>query len=388
MKSFTSFLSEQDASFGKLKHLEHAEDHPINDGVEGFHRSAETMNAVHSALKGEDGDVKLTTKYDGSPSVVFGRHPHTGKFFVGTKSTFNKNPKVNYTPEDIENNHGHSPGLVSKLKAALEHLPKVAPRTGVYQGDMMYTHDDVREQDGKYHFTPNTITYSTPKNSEHGKQIKKARLGIVVHTKYHGDTLENMSAGFDPDVRNFKLHDDVHIISHELNPKKFNHTPENQRYFEHHMEFANDTANQMQPEHLSAVSNQREHVATYINQSVRTGEKPSFKGLVDHVTKKHEKVLDGLKTEKAKMDRSQKLYDHVDYLHKNKQHFENAFTLHHHLQKAKEALVNSLNNTQDFEHTVAGKPTNPEGYVATHKGYPTKLVDRAEFSRMNFERSR
>jgi hypothetical protein len=47
-------------------------------------------------------------------------------------------------------------------------------------------------------------------------------------------------------------------------------------------------------------------------------------------------------------------------------------------------LIKSLNNTQDFEHSIAGKPANSEGYVATHGGHPTKLVDRAEFSRANF----
>ena len=384
MTSFKSFLSEQDESYGKLKHLEHAEDHPINDGIEGYHKAAETLSEVHAAMKGEPSNVKITTKYDGSPSVVFGRHPHTGRFFVASKSAFNKNPKINYTPEDIEKNHGHAPGLVSKLKAALEHLPKVAPRTGVYQGDLMYTDDDVRKEGGKYHFTPNTITYSTPTNSEHGKKIAKAKLGIVVHTKYHGDSLENMSAGFDPDTHNFKKHSDVHMISPNLDAKKFTHDPENQRYFEHHMEFANDIASRTHPDALGLVSGQKEHMATYINQTVRTGETPSTQGLIDHITKKYETARDKLKTDKAKIANSQKMYDLVDHISKNKQHFDNAFAIHHHLQKAKDALVKSLNNNQEFEHSVAGKPTNPEGYVATHKGYPTKLVDRAEFSRLNF----
>ena len=81
----------------------------------------------------------VTTKYDGSPSIVFGTHPETGRFFVASKSAFNKDPKINYTPEDIERNHGHAPGLVEKLKGALEHLPKIMPRNGgVYQGDLMY----------------------------------------------------------------------------------------------------------------------------------------------------------------------------------------------------------------------------------------------------------
>ena len=380
---FKRFLTEQE-EFGKLKHLEHAEDHPINDGIAGYHRAVETLHAVNSALKGEKSNVSITTKYDGSPSVVFGHHPQTGKFFVGTKSAFNKNPKLNYTEDDIERNHSHAPGLVSKMKDALKHLPKIAPRTGVYQGDLMYSGDDVREEGGKYHFTPNTITYSTPKNSQQGKKIANSRLGIVVHTKYQGDTLENMNAGFEPDTENFMQHPDVNVISHKMNPKKFQHDLENQKYFDHHMEFADDAASRITPETFDTVGKDKEHLATYINQSVRTGEKPNTDGLIRHVTQKHEKIRDKLKTEKAKAQRSQKLYDHVDTISKNKKHYDNLFQLHHHLQKAKDHLVKSLNNTQEFEHSIAGKPANPEGYVATHGGHPTKLVDRAEFSRANF----
>jgi len=99
-------------------------------------------------------------KYDGSPSIVYGHNPENNKFFVASKSAFNKNPKLNYTPEDIEKNHGHAPGLVEKLKAGLEHLPKIAPKKGVYQGDVMYTHNDLKKEGDKTSFTPNTITYT------------------------------------------------------------------------------------------------------------------------------------------------------------------------------------------------------------------------------------
>ncbi len=66
--------------------------------------------------------------------VAVGTNPENGRFFVATKSAFNKNPKINYTHEDIEKNHGHAPGLVEKLKAALTHLPKSTPKKGVFQG--------------------------------------------------------------------------------------------------------------------------------------------------------------------------------------------------------------------------------------------------------------
>lgn len=384
-RQFSKTITEETSSeFKKLKHLEHAEDHPINEGEHGYSRSREVLHAVHNALKRKDSDVRVTTKYDGSPSVVFGHHPETGRFFVASKSAFNKNPKLNYTPEDIEKNHGHAPGLVEKLKAALEHLPKVAPKHGVYQGDLMYSEGDVRHEGGKVHFTPNTITYSAPKGSEEGKKVAKSKLGIVVHTKYHGKTLEDMSAGFDPDTKNFKTHPDVNSISPSIDLKKVKHTPENQKYFEHHMEFADDLHSQGGEAMHAAVSQHKDNLKLYINQSVKTGEKPSVKGFIRHLEKVGQQKVDSVKTETSKKKKLEEMHAAIEHVTTNKKHMENAFAIHHHLQQAKDALIKSLNTHQAYEHTIAGKPTNPEGFVAIHKGYPTKLVDRAEFSRANF----
>jgi hypothetical protein len=128
---------------------------------------------------------------------VFGTHPKTNKFFVASKSAFNKKPKINYSEEDIDKNHGHAPGLATKLKHALKHLPKVTPKGKVYQGDLMHSgvksksnpEGDVEEHSGKYHYKPNTITYSTPTHSKHGQELKHSKIGVAVHTEYKGNDL-------------------------------------------------------------------------------------------------------------------------------------------------------------------------------------------------------
>ncbi|MFM7856879.1 MAG: DUF6267 family protein, partial [Flammeovirgaceae bacterium] len=68
-----------------------------------------------------------------SPAIFTGINPENGKFFVGTKGVFAKNAKLNYTPEDIDENHP-VPGLNKKLKIALEYLPELNIK-GVIQGD-------------------------------------------------------------------------------------------------------------------------------------------------------------------------------------------------------------------------------------------------------------
>ncbi|HAI39509.1 MAG TPA: hypothetical protein DCM40_16070, partial [Maribacter sp.] len=60
-----------------------------------------------------------------------------GKFFVGTKSIFNKTPKINYTAADIKKNHGHAAGLVDKLTRALDALPALGI-SKILQGDFMF----------------------------------------------------------------------------------------------------------------------------------------------------------------------------------------------------------------------------------------------------------
>ena len=166
MVGFIKFLSESVAAEDKLKHLEHAEDHHINAGAAGFKHAVDTLNGVHNQLRRKGSEVNVTMKYDGSPSIVFGHHPQDGRFFVASKSAFNVKPKLNYTNQDIEANHGHAPGLVAKLKAALQHLPKITPKGRVFQGDLMHTPEDVKDDGENLNFKPNTITYSIPKDNQ------------------------------------------------------------------------------------------------------------------------------------------------------------------------------------------------------------------------------
>ena len=82
----------------------------------------------------------ITTKWDGAPAIFCGTYPGTKRFFVGTKSVFNKNAKINFRDLDVDANHGHAPGLVSKLKDALKYFPALGIN-GVAQGDLLFTDD-------------------------------------------------------------------------------------------------------------------------------------------------------------------------------------------------------------------------------------------------------
>ena len=113
----------------------------------------------------EDGNISV--KIDGSPAIVWGTNPATKKFFVGTKSVFNKKLiKINHSHKEIDKNHT---GFVAKvLHACFDNLPKTKK---VYQGDFIGF-------GGDYIYRPNTITYRFDK-------IIKQNIIIAPHTLYH-----------------------------------------------------------------------------------------------------------------------------------------------------------------------------------------------------------
>lgn len=240
----------------------------------------------------------------------------------------------------------------------------------------------------KISFKPNTITYSADKNSEEGKKIDKSRIGVYTHTQYHGKTLHDMKAGFSPDMSKFKEHDDVYHRHPGHDTSKVAYTHAEQNTFQHHM----DSAKKIHDEHGHEMYKGTEkhqgeagHLKTYINHTVRSGETPSPEGLKKHISDKAQKEIDKVKTPASKEKRETERSDHVQHIEKNHEHYSNLLKMHQHLQKAKDTLTHVLSkDTGGLDHHINGEKTKPEGFVVNHKGQPTKLVDRKEFSKANF----
>ena len=390
MRNFKTFLKEETEEEGeKLKHIEHAEDRPINDGKKGYNDAVEALTQAHQHIIMGKHDSSLTMKHDGSPSIVYGHHPETGKFFVASTSAFNKTPKINYTEKDIDKNHGHAPGLAEKLKHALHHLPKIVPKKGVYQGDVLFSgKDKTKDEKGNIHFTPNTIDYSAHKDSGDGQKINKAKFGLYTHTEYLGNNAKSMSANFSPDLSGFKPHADVYhrLPGHDTSKVKM--SKDDHKEFETHMKAAQKLHDKHGDVMYHAVDPVKEHFKTYINQTVRSGEEPSTEGLQKHIENKYQKDIDKVKTEKSKDAKKQELSGIVQHLKMHKSHINNVFKLHKHLTQAKNTLVHVLSqHTGGLEHTVGGQKVKPEGFVVNHGDKVTKLNDRNEFNRLNFLKS-
>jgi|TARA_Y100000361_G_scaffold51821_1_gene45346 hypothetical protein len=383
MGKFRHFITEE-IDESKLKHLEHVEDHVLHGGHKGFAHAFHTVRDVHHNLQGHKTETQTTIKYDGSPAVVFGTHPENGKFFVASKSAFNKNPKINHTHEDIQKNHGHAPGLVQKLSAALDHAHKIKPQ-GIYQADIMHA-GDVKKKGNRVEFTPNTITYHTPHDSDHGKAAMKSKLGLAVHTQYEGKTIDSLEAKHAPDMSHFVKHPDVHMMSPHHDTSKHHYTQEDRAKVEHHLEQATAHFRNTPKEHHDTVYQHHEALKTYINHTVRTGEQHSHEGFVAHHTAKHNKKIDSVKTDAAKARHTTTRDNVLNHINTNKEHFEGPMHMHKHLQAAKDILTKTMSQRSEWGHEIAGAPTKPEGFVAIRQGRPSKFVDRKDFSAANFNK--
>jgi hypothetical protein len=154
----------------KNTHLEHPEDAILNDGRDGAKNVLRFLRERNS---------ELSVKYDGAPAVVWGTCPATGKFFVGTKSVFNKKKiKINYSHFDISQNHEGN--VASILHVCFDNLPRVS---GIIQGDWVGF-------GGNDFYKPNTIEYIFDR-------IVQENVIIAAHTSYTSETtLKDAAASF------------------------------------------------------------------------------------------------------------------------------------------------------------------------------------------------
>jgi hypothetical protein len=333
----------------RLTHIEHIEDRFIRLGDTGLFRSLRTLTEVHNMLVAAmenqfyKASAIITEKFDGSPSLVFGHDKETGRFFVATKSFFSKTRKMNFSEEDIRLNHGYSANLLDKMTAALKHLPKITPETGIFQGDLMYVQGmNVEMGTDKMSFTANTVTYSCYSDTFAGKRVYDSKLGIAVHTQYIDGLL--MPAN----LASFKKDEDVFVIDPRINLNKAYYPAEYQQAFLTLLQEINNTP--LTQSEYAEVMRQSVKLMHYINKRVKGTAEP-----------------------REKSEFASPIFDAF-------------FFVHSHLQEAKKLLNNALSGTRQFYTDINGQETKGEGFVVVYEQRVTKIVDREEFSRQNFLR--
>ena len=397
MFSFKGFTTQD-----KNTHLEHLEDDIINRGSKGGENALNFLRSVRDMLAGSSRKkVNMTVKWDGAPAIICGINPENGKFFVGTKSVFNKNPKVNYTSADIRKNH--SGELATKLSIALRELSRLGIK-GVLQGDFLFAASDLKsatiEGESMITFTPNTITYAVQASSGIGKQISRARMGIVFHTKYTGKTLDSMTAGFGT-VRGSARNVFLASAGYKDVTGSAKLTTSELKSFNAKLRMAQGSLSKAAPllDIFSETSSDGLGVGfrlkTFFNHHIRgsSGHMAKVRTLVDMFRDYYINILqaeiDSKKSDKGKQKYKDILKTTLKFIDRNRGTLVMAVASHVTLQSAKDFLINKMSEIQSIGHflkTSTGyKVTSPEGFVAVDKiAGAVKLVDRMEFSRANF----
>jgi len=413
----TQLLSESvllEAKEGKNTHLEHLEDNIFNKGFAGAKEAVDYLYSLHQMLEGNSkAPVSMTTKWDGAPAIIAGKDPQTGKFFVGTKGVFAQKPKLNFTPQDIERNHADvgdkdASGLRDKLKLALKFLSRLNWDT-VAQGDMLFAGPEDKKEvviDGKPHivFKPNTITYAVPKDSELGKQIQNAGFGIVWHTEYvGGPTLADTTAkfGFDSSV----LGDASGVWHRDARIKDLSgtvtFTAEESADIMQAIQDANNYLQSIDADTFSWLEKGTDLIGkdflqqlkAHANNQVRQGsfdEPTKFaQGFVQKYIDFMTKEIDKVKSQAAIDRKTQTMVQGVRFIKEHVPSIVAVYDLYLKIIEAKVKIVKKLEQIRQigtFIQTDKGfEVTGEEGFVAVDRiGGALKLVDRLEFSRLNF----
>ncbi len=399
---FLDFLTEAKNEGANL-HLEHLEDNLFNFGVNGTRQSIDFLRSLRDMLAGHSqSKVNITTKWDGAPAVICGVNPENGKFFVGTKSVFNKDGKLNYTDGDIDRNHPGG-GLNEKLKTALAFLPKLGIK-GILQGDLLFTKGDIEtdtiDRQKYIKFQPNTIVYAVPIESVMAKKMLAAQLGIVFHTSYSGRTMDTLKASFNIDIGNLTHTKDVWFRDASFVDASgtATFTDKETQSITSLLSQAGRVFQTINPLVLNRISSGifKEQIKTFNNTKIRSGQKITntsqhVSELIKWIEEKLNKEIISAKKEDTKKKRIAEKNEVMRFYRGSSNQLKSVFDLMNLIVDAKLMIIRKLESIKSsvdtFVRTEDGyRVTGPEGFVCVDRisGGALKLVDRLEFSQQNF----
>jgi hypothetical protein len=356
----------------KITHLDHVEDLLF---AGHFIQAYDTLDAIVDTVSGEAvNNLVASVKYDGAPSIVFGRNPENARNFIGTKSVFNRTPKIAYSNEDIDRLYGSKPELAAKLKAVFKAVDKFPDYAHIWQADLLWTSDSIQLNDKLISFTPNTITYHFDAMNPEAEDMHHAEVGMVIHTKYAGtsmDTLEALPAEAIDTFRFRMMGNDAYFVDPSINLMKLRRPSDDQLMnMAEHMEWL-DIMHMTGQERraYNACVEHKEMLRMFINYCVKMGEPvPCIEMYRTFLQNRGEDEL----AKDVTPDTG----------------FGILFAIHERLTIVKKILIYIMSLNPEFYTEVNEKPVKGEGFVVTYHGVPCKLVDRLEFSRLNFMNKR
>ncbi len=387
-------------------HMTHADEDLYERGQKGAIFAIDQLYNALKVLKSSSSKKNvITVKWDGAPAIFVGTDPADGKFFIGTKGIFNKEPKVAKSEKEIKSLY---PQQADKLIHAFKHIKKLGiPTNEVWQGDLMFTKGTLKWKtiEGKRFLVmhPNTLVYAVPKDSDLATTLLRADVGVIFHTTYKGrKTLDTYKASFGADVSKLKKSNKVWVDDAYLEDVAgkatftFGETKAILRNLKKASALVSagfDKIKNLMDDLPSAAAGVG--IKTYINSLIRNNRYPNPKTAAKEYTSYvedywKEKVISKVKTDSAKTSKTTAMKQFIFDLNKIEADISNSFEFIELINNIKLQLIGKFNELQSMKIFVEKSNgdfivSNPEGYVAIGTGAAVKLVDRLNFSKHNFD---
>ena len=394
---------------GAVSHIDHLEENILNYGEKGV---VDIITQVEAAANYfvKDTGYKISTKFDGAPAIVAGLDP-SGLFFVASKSAFNKNPKINYTKEDIINNHGHAPGLVEKLSHAFDYLPRLNMK-GIYQMDYMFDSElkqietpskinGIANNNTFITFKPNTIKYAVPQGSSELAKIQKAAIGVAIHIQYQVVDGILKVKKYTSSPSEFTNTDEVYLFNVLIGQQKGKIDNLSNKILADITKYKENALKLIKKIDFVKLNPYTSYIKAYINKEIRDGAFLHNTGVsadefIRYILEKYQKEVDALKSEKGKAAKQEQMNTVAKDTKALRGSIKNIFEITKITAVLKNSLIKLFNQITKNEnlgfYTVnqdgSWSETEQEGYAISWMDGDevgiTKAVDREEFSRKNF----
>lgn len=344
--------------------IEHPEDMIFDAGSRGLKQA---LSGIAATARNPE---SATVKWDGKPAIIFGRKP-TGEFVLTDKAGFGAKgyDGMATSPEMIERimaqRGGERTELVNIYKKLFPLLRAAVPQDfrGYVQGDLLFVNTPPVVNDA-FEFTPNTVKYRVPVDSELGQRIAQSQVGVVVHTAIAPD-------GTATPVRAADLAEVPGVIILDPSLKEPRNITLNQRVYKAAQQIATKYGAEIDqlfdPQQLRSrkITNMPQLMKQYINTRVRSGN--------------YDNLLAGFgpwiqAKEPAKAPRI------FEWATENKSAVAAVFQAFLEVSALKNDVVRQLDaQAHDVQASINNEPGH-EGYV----GNGMKYVDRMRFSAANF----
>ena len=359
--------------------IHHLEDFVLWDGSQGAREAVTALSNINKNLK------SVTIKWDGAVGVIFGRDPN-GEFIFTDKAGFvakgydgrvtnadDLGAMIQGRAKDVSKAADYKI-FADKMKSVFPVVQTATPEDleGYYKADILYF-SQPQLQNNVYKFKPNVVTYSVKADSVLGKKIARSEVGIVIHSKINEQGVAQ-SMPEDLGFRGSKLlvvppvtvSEPVTVDDAALDQVKALLSQHSQ-----------DIDSVLDRNKLSVmkVSDFAQILYTYVNNKVLKGESDLGRDFVKWLTM----------TSAVSRNKQGKI---VDYVKQEVKGFNALWKVFVGIQMAKDAVIRQLDSQQSDVTASMNDQPGGEGYVVQTAKGPIKLVNRAGFSKQNFQLNR